>query len=184
MDDFERNTYRDVNLDCYSEDLYDVVKDIVDSGDIKDLEPMYKTILWMFDDTKKKCILKTHHFNDFDYDFVPIALSHVIKPLDKVKFLRDFKAVCKKYNKEIKPETIMQIAQNVRKVEYYIDPETYPYDPESFFKISYMYAKHGGNNIDPSDLIRLMYKSGVYEKEIEQVKLAKTLRKVLETKQK
>lgn len=183
MDDYEKNTLCDIDLRYYSEDLFDRVKELVDSGNIKQLEPLYETIRWMFVTADKKCPLKKYHFGAIDYDFMPQAILKVYPPLDKVKFLRNFKTVCKKYKKEIKAETFFQIAQNVRKIEYYIDSDSFPYNDDTLFKMSYMYAKHGGIESEMNDMIGLIIKSDKSKKEIEQVKLAKTLRKVLETKQ-
>lgn len=96
------------------------------------------------------------------------------------------------YNDGLQPETFLEILINVRKVEFYDNPDKYPYDINTIKKIIVM-RKNGAERLMlllfntqhlnrklSSERFKELSKNNDLEKNIEQVKLAKVLRKVYE----
>lgn len=125
MEDKEEYTYQDLMMSEYSEDLYIIVKDIIDSGDYEKLRKYYKTINLMSTIT------------GIDTDLHPqyiMKLSPFYGKFDTQKFLSKFKVVFNKFHKELSAETLIKVLSNVRKIEYYQNPSFFPYSEEDLYK--------------------------------------------------
>ena len=122
--------------------------------------------------------------NEFE-DFILININKRLK--DK-NWREKIKNISEKFDKKIPGETLFEIFKNVRKIEYYIDPKNYPYDS---FKL-YLAILHSNWELEQikgepifEELPEIYMPifpiiDNNLEIEIEQVKLTKTLRMILE----
>ena len=186
--------FKDVNCPLSSFDLYDIVEEIVDSGEKEKLHDYYRQINYM----SYLVGSKEAHLN-------PIQLRNIILPkcygeLNLDAFFDSFTDVCMKFEREIPAETMLTLFNNVRKIEYYQNPEWFPFDINSYFSV-YMNSdwtfddsclsseeKLFKNIFGPNDSLRAkefkgnMASSNI-PRDIAGVKIAKVLQKVIQKKQ-
>ena len=104
------------------------------------------------------------------------------------------------FEKPLYAETLLKVLYNVKKQQYYSNPDKYPFDINAFYKTVYtsnwyfspnaeqrlfstIFGEELSNPPTPKNFKKFNDEHQL-EKDIEQVKLAKTLRKVLENKTK
>ena len=126
MDEEENYKYQDIRLQSYSKDLYEKIKKIIDAGEYDKLTEYYKTINYMSSIVIKKSIINLLNIN---------PLYPLYGKFDTKDTLKKIKKVFDKFNKEIPAETMLRVWNNVRKIEYYQDPDHYTYTPESMFGV-------------------------------------------------
>ena len=120
-----------------------------------------------------------------DRDF---SLSNINKRLEDKSCREEIKKISEKFDKKIPGETLFEIFKNVRKIEYYIDPNNYPYDSfELYLAILHSNWELEQRKGDPifEELPEICMPifpviDDNLEKEIAQVTLTKTLRMILE----
>lgn len=59
------------------------------------------------------------------------------KKLNVDSVIEEFKLICDKFDKEIPAETMLDLLNNVRKVEYYTNPNWYPYNVKDLLRTLY-----------------------------------------------
>lgn len=126
MDDDENYDFKDEFLPKYSVTMDRRIKKIIKEGDYKKLEPYINSLNYM-------SRLVTGSFLVSRLWFMPDAPKCYNK-FDPDRFMEQFKIVFSKFNKEIPAETMLTLLNNVRKLEYYQNPELYPYSPEDIYK--------------------------------------------------
>lgn len=118
--------------------------------------------------------------------------EEVVEKLDKL---------VKYFDTPISADILVKVLYNVRKQQYYTNPEKYPFGVDEFFQIisnsGWLFDSHKiadlifkiigftkkYENIKKNRFLRYAYETGL-DKNIQQVKLAKTLRRVYEQKAK
>ena len=135
-----------------------------------------------------------------DYlDLIPGSPSY--DKFDESKFLKKFEDVCEKFDDPIPGETLIKVLNNVRKIEYYQNPNWYLYSDARIYDIFMEsdWELRGQNMTEEQEVLYnalgVEYEKGTpfeifnkyinkndLPKDIEGVKLAKTLRLVLDKK--
>ena len=140
MDSNERYNFEDTNFNVYSNDIYDKVKEIIDTKNYDELEYYFKSINYMSSIVNGQILLQA-------LNIVPV--SPLYGCFDKDEFLRKFKEISDKFNKELDAETYIKLLNNVRKVEYYEDSNWYFYSLNDLYKTSIISNwKFSGDYID------------------------------------
>lgn len=124
MAQFDKGRYIYDDMPAYSNDIVKKVEDILINKGIEHLdENLRKTINYII-----------HRSGDKLH--VPAArlLSFMPKNLvpSEEKILKSFKKGMANFQKTIDAETLLEVLFNVRKIQYYTDPEKYPFDVDSF----------------------------------------------------
>ena len=120
-----------------------------------------------------------------DRDF---TLNNINKRLEDKNWREKIKNISEKFDKKIPDETLFEIFKNVRKIEYYIDLNNYPYDSfELYLTIlhsNWELEQRKGEPIfeELPEICMPIFPviDDNLEKEIAQVTLTKTLRMILE----
>lgn len=124
----------------------------------------------------------------------------ILKTIDLEYIKKCILEALEKYNKKISAEVYLKAINNVRKIENYIDPKKYPYDIETLYLI-YLNSgwKFEEEHYDSEELLRSIFglevnhdrkydfKNYMYNlthnyRDIEELNLTKTLKKVLDKK--
>jgi len=154
--------------------------------------------LFKYAQTVREMLKLTNNKNKIPFfDILSIVSSN--DNYDTTDFLKGLREIHKLFTKEIPAETMIQILNNVRKVEYVQDPSWYPYtidelytafiNSEWKFKHCYLTEEHRllknlGYEISNKKLDLLNFKGYAQEnnifKTIEQVRISKVLKLVLE----
>ncbi len=191
IDDDKHYDLEDSLCPMYSVDMDKKIKKIIQDGEYDKLNRYYKSLNYM-------SRLVTHTSLIDPRTLIPGLLWY--GKFDKDELLTKFEEVFSKFNKEIPAETILKVFNNVRKIEYYQNPEYYPYSLEDMYKTcirsnwqfadKYLDArakimqKVFGEEakIDQIDNFKNYgHESGLF-KEIEQVRLTKVLKFVCDKK--
>ena len=100
-------------------------------------------------------------------------------------------------DKPLSASVLLKVLYNVRKIEYYNNPEKYPFDINSLYKIivnsKWLFQESGDYKllkaifddvpyINQEEYINNFLNNNEYGKKIEQVKLTKLLKKIYEKK--
>lgn len=125
MDDDKNYDLEDSFCPMYSVDMDKKIKRIIDEGKLERLMPYTKSLNYMSG-------LVTHSSLINPMNVMPMAPMY--GQFDTDEFLKKFEEVFSKFNKEIPAETMLKIFNNVRKIEYYQNPEWYPYSLEDMYK--------------------------------------------------
>lgn len=125
MDDDKNYDLEDSFCPMYSVDMDKKIKRIIDEGELERLMPYTKSLNYMSG-------LVTHSSLINPMNVMPMAPMY--GQFDTDEFLKKFEEVFSKFNKEIPAETMLKIFNNVRKIEYYQNPEWYPYSLEDMYK--------------------------------------------------
>ena len=144
MDDDKNYNFEDTFLPNYSDNLDIKVENILE-GEHDKLYPYVKTINKMSMLTEKCPIV------DF-LELMPEGPFY--NRFNKERFQVLFKEVFSKFKREIPAETMIRLFINVRKLEYYENPELYPFDVAELYK-TYRRSKWNFKE-DYSRRIRLM----------------------------
>ena len=185
MDDNTSSVLEDKIFSEYSPNMDETIKEIIMEKNCEDLLPYANTLNYM-----SSLVTHTRLVNPMTIS----PLSPFFGSFDKEEFLSKFEMIFPKFNKEIPAETMLKIFNNVRKIEYYQNPELYPYSLGDMYNTcmnsNWQFAdRHLDSStkvleivfntkkeIDPDENFKNYgYESGIF-KEFTQVKLAKTLR--------
>lgn len=184
------NNYKDITLENYNECSCWDFEDIVDKdglGEVpNEMIVNFNKISRFVDDKNliNSLIVRSE---------VPELLKQsIIRNMDVEKIKDDtvrYKSLF--FDSYLSPDKLLKVLYNVRKIEYYEDPEKYPFDVESFRRVV-----NNNQNINRA-LFLIMYgeicrmsnkefedfeRTNELEKNIERVKFARTLKKVYEQK--
>ena len=184
----------DIHFKEYSTGMYEKVKKIIEEENYEKLLPYVKSLNYM--------AKITNHDRLIDIVNVFPALPFYGQ-FDTKLFLERFKNILDKFNKELFAETLIKVLNNVRKVEYYQNPDWYPYSIEDVYKtfiksgwsfkdthldsktklLNLLFGNKENETVKPVDNFRNYgYENDLF-KDIEQVRLAKVLQKTLQKKQ-
>ena len=188
IDDDKNFDFEDSFFPIYSIDMDKKIKKIVEEGKYERLMPYTKSLNYMSG-------LITHSPLINPINVMPMAPMYV--QFDTKEFLDKFELVFSKFNKELAAETMLKIFNNVRKIEYYQNPEWYPYSLENMYKTcmrsNWKFAdKHLDARqkmmqvilgekveVDPIDNFKNYgHETGLFQ-DVERVRVAKVLQKVL-----
>lgn len=191
MDDDKNYDLEDSFCPMYSIDMDKKIKRIIDEVKFERLMPYTKSLNYMSGLVTHSSIINPMHV---------LPMAPMYGQFDTAEFLKKFEEVFSKFNKEIPAETMLKIFSNVRKVEYYQNPEWYPYSLEDMYKTcirsNWQFAdKHldarakmlqrvFGEKVELDEVDNFKnygHESGLF-KEVEQVRLAKVLRLVCDKK--
>ena len=191
MDDDRNYDFEDSFFPMFSIDMDKKIKKIIADGQYERLMPYTKSLNYM-------SRLVTHSSLINSMNVVPV--SPIYGQFDTKEFLDKFELVFSKFNKELPAETMLRVFNNVRKIEYYQNPEWYPYSLNDMYKtcirsnwqfknehidakIKMLQRIFGVElKIDEVDNFKNYgHESGLF-KEMEQVRLAKVLRLVCDKK--
>lgn len=192
MDDDDKHyDFEDSSCPMYSVDMDKKIKKIIEDKKYERLMPYTKSLNYM-------SILVTHSL--MINPMHVLQISPMYGQFDTDEFLTKFEEVFSKFNKEIPAETMLKIFSNVRKMEYYQNPEWYPYSLEDMYKTcirsnwqfkdkhldaraKLLHAIFGEEvKIDVVDNFKNYGHESSLFKEMEQVRLTKVLRLVYDKK--
>ncbi|HPF83666.1 MAG TPA: hypothetical protein PLV83_05865, partial [Bacilli bacterium] len=133
IQELEKYKYDYCDLE-YSDELYvDLIK-CIEEGNFNDLFFKYrKTINYMVSTLKEQSVL-TSIFNP-QFFVKESPLYGKIPDKSKKALLLQIKRVCNKFNKPIEAEKMLELVNNVRKVEYLEDSDLYNYSLDELFEI-------------------------------------------------
>lgn len=190
LDEECNHKYVEIFNQDYEKDMYLKISKIVESGNYAELKPYINTINYMA------------HLAGYPSIIHGIQLvkdaPKVFGTFDPEDFMEKLEDVLMKYDKEIPAETMLKLLNNVRKIEFYQNPELYPYTARDML-ITCMVSNWKFENDYLSDEARLFQnifgekvevkpeikfrkygnESGLF-KDIEMVRIAKVLSKVRE----
>ena len=160
----------------YSKNLGEKFEAVYKRHDIVKLADMVTTINRMYRAAFNTTRSLIHNMDLFTFN---------ASDIEKIK--RKINESMKRLNKSIDAETYIALVNNVRKVEYYIEPEKYPYSIETLFRICYNSKWEFRNkeyNEFNKDFVNYVHFNTNIDTIPGNVRLAKTLRKILENKSK
>ena len=120
MDKIDQGSLEDKFMPLYSESLYEEVKVLMEESNYYKLLHYLVTIRHMAYLVGEKALICSEE-------------ELLTGKIDKKAFLAKLKKVISKFNKEIPAETMIELLNNVRKVEYHEDPEWYPYSVNDIY---------------------------------------------------
>ncbi len=118
MDAMNNYDYEDIWFPKYSHSMFKTVKNIIDKGDYSKLKYFQNSINYMASITGEE-----HLVNPITI----MPISPLYGQFDTEDFLTKFKRIFDKFNKPLKAETMIRLLNNVRRLEFYIDSNWYPY---------------------------------------------------------
>ncbi len=115
--------------------------------------------------------------------------------LDNEEFNQKLAQIVKYFNSPIAPDVLLKVLYNVRKQQYYVNPDKYPFGVDDLCKIAYESCWYRKMTTEEKLLLKIFDEKehlecdpksvvGKFEKDIEQVRLARTLKRVYEQKNK
>ena len=191
MDDDESFDFEDIGFPIYSIDMDKKIEKIIKDGKYEELISYSKSLNYMSCLVTKSMLVNPIQLH---------PMSTVFGKFDSEEFLRKFEFVFSKFNKELSAETMLKVLNNVRKIEYFQNPEWYPYSLEDMYK-TYKKSnwKFEDKHLDPrTKMLQILFgdeidinpfdnfknyghESGLFQ-DVEQVRLTKVLQKILEKK--
>lgn len=193
MNNLDNGNLVDQNFPYFSDDIMWKVEDILEEQGFSGLtEEMLKSINHMGSLVIKKSVINKTLINNPNVpDFVKPKKEDVVKTLYE---LADY------FYRPLLAETLLKVLYNVRKVQYYANPEKYPFGLNEFFR-TVLYSKWefestpderfitSVQGLDRKQIAKMKLDKTVkyaedtdLYKNIQQVKLAKILRRVYEQK--
>ncbi len=192
---FFGNTYNEIRKydgSLINQDVkcFDTIKDLekmLEEKDVADLpEDMIKTINHMSLAINKKILIN----DPILQEYIPDSYKQ-----DKQVILNEVRNLFKYYNKKLYADTLLKVLYNVRKNQYYNDPEKYPFKINDLYKITIL--SNWKFKLNDMDIVNLLFSDDDKEKEnmhfnkmiefsrkeellkkINQIELVTTLRKV------
>lgn len=180
----ELNYFRDNNFPFYCSNFLEKLDEVFTGKTYDD-----------YFSNKEKYMKYIHSLNymfDMQNEFENFTLININKRLEDKSWREKIKNISEKFDKKIPGKTLFEIFKNVRKIEYYIDPNNYPYDSfELYLTIlhsNWELEQRKGEPIfeDLPEICMPIFPiiDDNLEKEIAQVTLTKTLRMILEKQSK
>ncbi len=191
MDDDKNYDFKECSFPTYSTDMDMEIRKIIAEEKYEKLMPYTKSLNYMSSLVTNSSLIEP---------MCVLPVAPMYGQFDTEEFLRKFEKVFSKFNKEIPAETMLKLLNSVRKIEYYQNPEWYPYSLEDIYKTcirskwefkdkhldaraKILRAIFGKEvNINQVDNFKNYgHESGLF-KEMEQVRLTKVLRLVCDKK--
>ena len=195
---YQKGKFVDKVLPGYSDDLEFILEDYIENDKVGEIPSnIIKTINRMsklIDDGKINIDISKFTVNEIFKNKVPIILD-----IDKNELLDIVCNYMYLFNNSLRAETLLKVLYNVRKTEYYNNPDKYPFSLEDFFKTlvlsDWKFNPTGKEFL--LEMISVHYRVSKEElknkmdkfneendlgRDIENIKLTKTLRKVLDKK--
>lgn len=182
--------FEDSSFPIYSTDMYEKVKGIIEEGNYEKLYPYVSSLNYMSRLVGQGMLIERTKV---------VAISPYYGQFDTELFLKKFEEIFSKFNNELSAETLIKLLNNVRKIEYYQNPEWYPYSFNDIYK-TFMESKWEFSDIhldlrtkmlraifgdetqeiEPIDnYVNYAHENKLFE-DIQQVRLSKVLRLVYE----
>lgn len=120
MDEKDKGSLEDKFMPMYSENFFEEVKALIEKiHDFKFLN----------------YLITIKHMANLvgDKDLIHCDKEFLNRKVDKELFLKRLKKLISKFNREIPAETMIDLLNNVRKIEYHEDPEWYPYSIDAIY---------------------------------------------------
>ena len=194
MDENYNKDLEDIHIKEFSNDMYKKIEKIIEAKDYEKLVPYVKSLNNMAKIMNQDILIEIIHV----CSYLPFYGQ-----FDTKLFLERFKDIFDKFNKELSAEILIKLLNNVRKVEYYQNPEWYPYSIETIYKtfmksgwkfkdihldsktklLRELFGDMKNETIKPIDNFRNYGFENNLFKDIERVRLAKVLQKTLKKKQ-
>ena len=191
MEALEEKRYEYDIFDRYPKNMLKTIRKHIEDGNYEKINQYAQSINYM-----GRIILGRSIVNRL----VLLPMHPDFGKFDKEQLLKDLEYVIDKFDQEIPGETMIQLLNNVRKIEYYINPEFYPYTVDDMY-VTYKKSgwKLGKQHIDSYQaLLGLLFNEKVELEDlenfvnfvneeklgenVEQVRLTKTLRLIYENK--
>lgn len=190
MDLIDKGLYIHEDIPYFTKHIAEEFKKIVDEKDFEGIPPkMLKSVNCMCSLIYGESLISKFIFNPMFPD--------ILRP-DKDKVFHKLKRITNYFNKPLSAEILLSVLYNVRKNEYYLEPEKYPFGLNEFFKtvvisnwefnptqIEKFFLEFSDDEmkkrIKSQQIMRYSDETDLY-KNIEGVKLAKVLRKVYNKK--
>ena len=191
MDDDKNYDFEDFFCPMYSVDMDKKIKKIIEDGKYDRLKRYTKSLNYMSGLVTHSSLINRMYVH---------PMSPMYGQFDTEEFLTKFVEIFSKFNKQISAEIMLKIFNNVRKIEYYQNPELYQYSLEDMYK-TFISSKWKFEDkhldaiakflqsffekevrIDEVDNFKNYGHESELFKEIEQVRLTKVLRLVCDRK--
>lgn len=188
-----KSKYEDKDLSGCLEDMCQQIEQIVISQDYCELLPYVRAINFMARISGEDILIDGK-------ERIDMALGRSVE-FDRESFLKGFRKIVNKFNREIPAETMILLLNNVRKLEYYENPEWYPYSSSTLYVIfmnsgwkfnrnhcscqmlfNMLFGEELKQEITPFDNFKNYINDNGLVKDMKQVQLTKTLQMVLEKK--
>lgn len=126
MDKDNKYKFEDVFFPKFSLDMCEKLEKILKEEDIDELIPYIKSLNYMASLVNKERLI----------DIAKIfPWSPMYEKIDINLFFKKFRPIFNKFNNDIPAETMIRLLNNVRKIEYYQNPELYPYSIQDICNI-------------------------------------------------
>lgn len=185
---YHRYTYLiDKNFPVFEDTMIYEFEDIATQKGIDEVrEELVKSINYMFRIAKDTSVISKINYKN----------SYIQIPLKIEKIVSDFEEIYEKFNQKIPAEKFLKILYNVRKYQYYENPEKYPFNMRTLlYTIAYSEWDFETNEpykemiLTEREKYELRWKGLLeynkrefIERDIDRIKLAKVLSKVYEKK--
>lgn len=136
-----------------------------------------------------------HIITEFAHDLLENGRKQDIEPILKgcEKVIKEVKSVYEKHRYTLSLEQIIHLFSHARKIEYYVNPDLYNYDVDTFIKVCKNSGFRFTNNtntiytiltddMSEEGIIRTYLTMNGYSREIEAVRLTKVLSNYVKTK--
>lgn len=192
MDSIDGNRIKQNNFSYFSEDMAWEIEDIINTSGIESVpQEMVKSLKHMANIIGTSYTLKM--LNAFH------SLSPYYGKKTSEELASEIMEIVEYFIKPLSAETLLEVLYNVRKKQYYSNPEKYQFSLNDFYKIvlvsewnfeknaefDLLDAIFGTNNSNSKKdrIVNYARKTGLF-KNIEQVKLTRTLKKIYDEKTK
>lgn len=188
MDEMDKGKFFQSKFACFSKNIVSIVKDKVEKDGFENMDrDLVDTINHMAK------VINDKHLIDI-IGLHPLA-PESFKP-DKNKVMSELNKLVKYFDKPLSADILLKILYNVRKNQYYMDSEKYFFGLNEFYDIvlnsKWEFKKTeftlllellgvAGKELKKKQMVEYARDTGMF-KDIQQVKVAHTLRKVLEKK--
>ena len=146
VDSDERFHYQDITFSDYSTDIYDKVERIIKSGNYYELADYFKSMNHMSFIVKEGLLIKA-------MDIIPSSPTYGC--FDSNELLEKFKNISSKFNKELSAETMIELLNNVRKIQNIQNPNWYFYSIDDLYR-TYKISKWKFDNSNVSDSTKIL----------------------------
>lgn len=110
-------------------ELFEKVEEIVESGEKEKLMAYYRQINYMAGLVHSR----EAHINPLQIkEGMP---TKIYGELNLEEYFGNFIDLCDKFEREIPAETMLELFNNVRKIEFYQNPEWFPFDMKAYFNV-------------------------------------------------
>lgn len=191
MDELDKDKYTDQSFPYYSPEIAWKFEEILENEGFENLsQDMIKSINHMSSLIKEQRLLGAMY---------TAPISPLYGKIDKDKTITELIDIAEYFDKPLSADTLLKVLYNVRKKQYYLEPDKYPFSLSDFYKIvllsdwrfedaktkeqKLLIAIFGNKarTKDKSQMLDYDQKAEL-SKNIERVKLTRTLRKIYDKK--